>query len=94
MTDNGSPNGRMNPTEQFRSLLYRGRSRDEALGEQRRRGASPIQCIKAIHEVEGTSFATAKRLLSESHAWTDAFENTVTDLVNELERRDHDLIAI
>jgi hypothetical protein len=84
----------MSPTEQFRSLLFRGRSRDEALGELRRRGTSPIECIKAIHEVEGASLATAKRLLSESPAWTGVVENTATDFVSELERRDDDLLAI
>jgi hypothetical protein len=66
----------LNPTDEFRSLLAEGRSRDEALGELRRTGASPIQCIKAIHEVEGASLATAKRLFTESRSWSDVVENT------------------
>ena len=81
----------MNPTDQFRSLLSEWRSREEALGELRRTGASPIQCIMAIHEVEGASLVTAKRLLCESPAWSDVVENTMTDFVNELERHDEDL---
>lgn len=32
-----------------------GRTRDEALGELRRAGAWPIECIKAIRAVEGVS---------------------------------------
>lgn len=84
----------MNPTETFRSLLHRGRSRDEALADLRRAGASPIQCIRAIHEVEGASFATAKRLFSESPSWSDVVEDTVADFVAEAIRFKDDLLAI
>jgi len=84
----------LNHTEQFRSLLFRGRSRHEALGELRRAGASPIQCIKAIHEVEAASFATAKRLFSQSRSWNDAVENTVADFTSEADRRNENLLAI
>jgi hypothetical protein len=84
----------MNPSEQFRSLMFRGRSRDEALDELRRQGASPIQCIKAIHEVEGASFAKAKQLFSESRGRGDVIENTVGDFVDDIDRRSSDLLII
>jgi hypothetical protein len=83
----------MNPTDQFRSLLSDRKSRDEALCELRRTGASPIQCIKAIHEVEGASLATAKRLFSESPSWSDVVENTEAMFV-EVEKELHAILRI
>jgi ribosomal protein L7/L12 len=61
----------MDETDRFRALLKDGRSRDDALSAMRRAGASPIGCIKAIHEVEQVSLAEAKRLFSESASWAD-----------------------
>jgi len=61
----------MDYTARFRTLLKEGWSRDDALGELRRAGASPIGCIKAIHEVEQVGLADAKRLFSESASWAD-----------------------
>ena len=65
----------MNPTDRLRSLLSQGRSRDEALGELRRAGTSPIGCIKAIHEAESVGLAEAKRLFSESVSWADVLRS-------------------
>ena len=84
----------MNPTDQFRSLLSEGKSRDEALGELRRGGASPNQCIKAIHDVERVDLGTAKRLFCESRSWIDVVENTAADFASELEGLSEDLLAI
>lgn len=61
----------MDHTDRFRALLNEGRSREDALAELRRAGASPIGCIKAIHEVEQVGLADAKRLFSESACWAD-----------------------
>ena len=83
----------MNPTDQFRALLSAGRSRDEALGELRRTGASAIECLRAIHEVEGANLATAKRLFSESPSWSDIVENTEAMFV-EAEKELHAILRI
>ena len=91
--DEGSRKRALNPTHRFRSLLSQGESRDAALGEMRRAGASPIQCIKAIHDVEGVDLGTAKRLFSESRSWRDIVENTEAMFV-EAEKELHAILRI
>ena len=77
----------MDHTDQFRALLERGLSRDEALGALRRAGASPIGCMKAIVEVEGVGPVEAKRRLSESSSWgPDVVQKGQEELADELER--------
>ena len=76
----------MNHMDQFRALLERGLSRDEALGALRRAGASPIGCMKAIVEVEGVGPVEAKRRLSESSSWADVVQKGQEELADELER--------
>jgi hypothetical protein len=61
----------MDETDRYRALRDRGQSRDEALAQLRRAGASPMMCIRAILEAEGTGIAEAKRLFSESSSWAD-----------------------
>lgn len=62
--------------EQYRTLRNLGRSRDEALAELRRVGASPIDCVKAIHEVEHVGLVAAKRIFSESRVGQPTFGRT------------------
>jgi hypothetical protein len=56
-------------TALFPSLVARGASVEAALSELRSAGASPIQAIKAIHDVQVVSLGEAKRVFSESPAW-------------------------
>jgi hypothetical protein len=51
----------VNRSDRFRSQLSDGHSRDEALRELRR-AASPMDCIKAMFEMEGVGLAEAQRL--------------------------------
>lgn len=44
--------------------------------------------------MKGVGLGTAKRLVWESRCWSDVVENTVADFVNEIERRDEDLLGI
>jgi hypothetical protein len=74
----------MNQAARFRSALSQGRSRDDALGELRRAGATPMECILAIAEVENASFVEAKRLFSESVSWADYVRRNGQALIDEL----------
>jgi hypothetical protein len=84
----------MNHADRFRYSLADGRSRDDALAELRRAGASPFDCIRAIHHVEGVGLATAKRLLSESTAWRDVVDRRLDDQISQLESLGRDVLAI
>jgi hypothetical protein len=69
----------------FRSLLERGRSRDDALAVLRQDGASPITCIRAIHEVEHVGLAEAKRRFATSPSWADIVEANDRAIASALE---------
>jgi hypothetical protein len=84
----------LNHTDYFRTLRTQGRSQDEALSELQRTGASLLDCIRAIHEVEGIGLGTAKRLVCESPIWSAVHEKTVTQFIEELDQRDRELLAI
>jgi hypothetical protein len=75
----------MTPTDQFRLLLNQGGSRDDALDALHQAGASPMDCILAIVEVENVGFAQAKRILSESPSWADYVRQNDQSLIDELE---------
>jgi hypothetical protein len=74
----------MDVVNEFRSLLNLGRSRDDALAELRRAGASPMSCIRAIAEVEQIDVAAAKRIFSESPSWSDYVRQNDESLIAEL----------
>jgi hypothetical protein len=76
---------KINKTDRFRALLNEGRSRDAALGELRREGASPFDCIRAIIETEGVGVAQAKRLFTETSSWARYVHESDEALVRELE---------
>jgi len=65
-------------------LLNEGRSRDAALGELRREGASAFECIRAIIEAEGVGVVQAKRLFTESSSWADYVQANDEALAREL----------
>jgi hypothetical protein len=58
----------------LRQALYSGVPLDVALAALRRHGATPIDSIKAVREVEKLPLIDAKRLVSESPAWEDIRE--------------------
>ena len=66
-------------------MLNEGRSRDAALGELRREGASAFECIRAIIEIEGVGVVRAKRLFAESSSWVDYVHANDEALARELE---------
>jgi hypothetical protein len=78
----------MHHTDLYRTLRDRGQSRDEALAELRRAGASPMFCIRAIHEAEGTGIVESKRLFTESPSWADVVQATNASFIEELEAED------
>lgn len=59
----------------FRHDRESGSSIDEALVELRRLGATQIQAVKALREVEGMDVGEAKRIVDSSTAWRDARES-------------------
>jgi hypothetical protein len=58
-------------TERFRELRTCGHDRDVALGVLRRSGASFIDCVRSVREVERMSLRDAKLVVHQSHAWSD-----------------------
>jgi len=44
---------------------------DEALSQLRADGASIIESVKAVHDVQGCDLAQAKRVVHFSNAWSD-----------------------
>ena len=74
----------MNPSDQLRTLLAQGRSRDEALADLKRSGASAMSCISALVEVEQLGIVEAKRALSESPSWSEYVRQNDQSLVDEL----------
>jgi ribosomal protein L7/L12 len=57
-------------TELFANLKVQGTVTEAALARLHAAGASPIQTIKAIREVQAVSLGEAKRVFSESAAWS------------------------
>jgi hypothetical protein len=57
-------------TELFANLKAEGTATEAALARLHAAGAPPIQTIKAIHEVQAVSQGEAKRVFSESAAWS------------------------
>ena len=53
----------------YRDLLGSGLSSELALSEMRSRGATPIETIRAIVEVQGLSLEDAKNTFASSQAW-------------------------
>ena len=75
----------------LRELLDRGVSLDAALAAVRRRGASPIESIKAVREVRAVSLGEAKELVAGSPAWDDyreAHDRLVAEILAALEAGD------
>jgi hypothetical protein len=58
----------------LRQALDSGVPLDAALAALRRHGATPIDSIKAVREVQKLPLIEAKRLVSESPAWDDIRE--------------------
>lgn len=80
----------MDVIEQYRTLRSLGRTRDEALAELRRLGASPISCIIALGEVERVGLVAAKQILSESPSWADYVRMNDESLIAELQALEED----
>ena len=84
----------MDAIEQYRTVRSRGQTRDEALAELRRAGASPISCIRALCEVERVGLAAAKQIFTESPSWADYVRLNDESLIAEMraleEDRDND----
>ena len=77
-----------NYAPQLRKLLNSGVGLDEALGQLRESGSSPIKTIKAIYDVRGVSLGEAKLIFSECPAWQDvvqAAEQLHDDMLEALE---------
>jgi len=72
----------------LREALRRDIPLDAALAALRRRGATPIDSIKAVREVNAVSLGEAKRLVAESPTWDDvreAHDRLVEELLAILE---------
>jgi hypothetical protein len=67
----------MDHTSRFDSLLRQGSSREDALSVLRREGASPLQCIVAIHVTEGVGLVAAKELLYAGPVWSDVSDEAL-----------------
>jgi hypothetical protein len=70
----------------FRSLLGQGWSREDALGELHRIGASPIWCIRAVHEVERIGLAAAKEAVAQSPSWSEYIRRNDDSLIAGLKK--------
>lgn len=55
----------------LRQLMAAGATLDSALGEQRTRGASIVECIVSLRAMRGCDLAEAKRVVHSSPAWAD-----------------------
>lgn len=54
---------------QLRQMLESGMKMDDALGELRHNGATPIRTIEAIYDVKGVSLGEAKQIFCRCPAW-------------------------
>ena len=61
----------MDCTQRYRQLRATGKDRDIVLGVLRRKGASFIQCVKAMYEVDCLSLDECKVIVHQSPAWSD-----------------------
>jgi ribosomal protein L7/L12 len=57
--------------EAARALYRLGATREQILALLRTKGATPIECIKALQELEGLSLADAKHAMHTSECWSD-----------------------
>jgi hypothetical protein len=64
---------RFNPA--YRSLREGGMGRDGALAEIRKAGASFIESIQAVKDVDGLSLGECKKVVHESPAWENEFRH-------------------
>ena len=76
----------MDVIEQYRTFRSLGRTRNEALAQLHRTGASPISCIRALCEVERVGLAQAKQIFAESPSWADYVRLNDESLIAELLR--------
>ena len=76
-------------SSEYRGLLGSGLSSEAALGEMRNRGATPIEAIRAIAEVQGSSLEEAKKIFASSPAWRNevkAADELHEELLTQLRR--------
>ncbi len=69
----------------FRELLAQGTARDTALATLREKGASIIDSIRCVWNVERVSLGTAKEIVAGSPVWDDAREPRER-LIEEIDR--------
>ena len=71
--------------DQYTSLLANsmanGASLEEALAGLRARGATPVEVIRAIRDIQGVGLGEAKQIFGRSAAW--ARENLAADALHE-----------
>ena len=75
--------------EILRGALQRGDSLDASLLLLRQQGATIIESIKAIREVNSIDLREAKRLVDDSQAWKDHREShrlLIDEIISDLER--------
>lgn len=72
-------------TARFSELREQGRSCNDALEVLRGEGASPLDCLVALHEGERLGLVEAKRFLHESPAWADYMRANDESLIAEIE---------
>ena len=71
--------------------MRQGCSREDALSVLRREGASPLQCIVAIHVTEGVGLVEAKELLYASPVWSDVLQMSDESVIAEAKALDLDV---
>ena len=54
----------------YAGLVAQGATVEAALSQLRVEGATPVEAIKAIREVQGISLGEAKQIFSQSPAWS------------------------
>jgi len=62
------------PTRILHAALLAGLPLEAALAELRSTGATPVEAIKAIREVQGCSLGEAKQVFGASPAWASAVQ--------------------
>jgi hypothetical protein len=80
------------PADLLRAALAMGHTLDDALAELRSSGATPVETIKAIYDVNGVDLGEAKRIFASSPAWAsearaaDALHDEVFSILEKGEK--------